>query len=79
MFVSVFSGLFKVVSCAALTVIKDGLINEDSRRSSDVKVNKINELFVSLKDTRPVLFLQWLQLLFTLGFDDEKWWTNLLG
>ena len=76
---SIFSELFKSVSSSALTVFKEGLLSENSTRGCDVKVKKINELLLSLKETQPVMFLQWLQLLFTLGFDDDQWWTSLLG
>lgn len=42
-------------------------------------MKKIHEMFMSLKETQPVLTLQWTQLVFLFGFDDEEWWTTLQG
>ena len=43
------------------------------------KIKAIHELFISLKETQPVLCLQWIQLVFLFGFHDENWWTTLQG
>ena len=71
-------GLFKNISGAASTVLKENLLSCEESPQVE-KTKKIHQMVTSLKETRPVLSLQWIQLVFLLGFDNEAWWTTLQG
>lgn len=67
-------GLFKNIHCAGSNIIKEDMLNAES-----TKIKKVHEMFMSLKESRPLLCLEWIQLVFLFGFDDEDWWATLQG
>ena len=60
--------------------MKEHLVSsEEPPEVTNTKLKKIHEMFMSLKETQPVLYLQWIQLVFLFGFHDEDWWIKLQG
>lgn len=73
-------GLFRNISSAGSSIVKENLLkSEKLQQVKDTRIKKTHEMFMSLKETCPVLCVQWIQLVFLFGFDDEDWWTSLQG
>ncbi|XP_046850180.1 huntingtin-like isoform X3 [Xenia sp. Carnegie-2017] len=73
------SGLFKNISKAVSSLIKESILTSDELQVTNNKIKKIHKVFLSLKEIQPTLCLQWLKLLSLVDVDDENWWTLLQG
>lgn len=75
-----YSGLFKNLCSACSDILKENLVSgEKPPQAMETTVKRIHEMCVSMRETQPVLCLQWIQLVFLFEFDDECWWRTLQG
>ncbi|XP_028391517.1 LOW QUALITY PROTEIN: huntingtin-like [Dendronephthya gigantea] len=74
------SGLFKNLSRACSDILKEHLVSGDKpSQAMETIIKRIHEICVSIKETQPVLCLQWIQLVFLFEFDNDAWWRSLQG